>query len=272
MHERFERAQRDGVVDPTLNGATEQTYYPEWKRLDGMGFSHERLIDFITHPYIVGMAEEIVGGSVRVNETTAIVNQGGNTGDENGEIGGWHRGTDVDFGCHTMHNLFHCNFVKTLVALTDFGPDNGGTVCLPGSHKLDLPRDQFMEFGKKHEHLRHQFVAPKGSVFLFAESLVHSSGINRSDEERVLLISSFCSRMLPNWDVYKNFVPYEDEAYMSQFPEHLQLLFKGCADWTRDQRYRSLDDPAVECSHALGSWRDREAIESCMHGIEVDIS
>ncbi len=266
IFDRYERAQRDGVRDASLHGANDHNYRQDWKRLNGMGFSHERLIDFNTHPYLVGMSEEVVGSAVRVNETTAIANQGGVRQD----AFGWHRGADVSAGCHYKNNLFHCNFVKTLVALTDFGPDNGGTICLPGSHKLDTPQDQLKDFANKNAHLRHQFIAPKGSVFLFAESLIHASGENRSDEERVLLISGFNSRMLPNWDCYEGIAPYENEAFMSQFPDHIQLHFKGFADWTRDQRYRSLEQEAVICDHKLGSWRDRESIEHCLHGIEVD--
>lgn len=267
--DRFQHAEAAGVEDPSLMGANTHHFEPGvMRRLNGMGFSHERFIDFNTHPYIVGMCEEVCGSAVRLNETTAIANTKSN---EQQMAFGWHRGADVQVSCHTKNNLFHCNFVKTLVNLTDFGPDSGGTVCLPGTHKLDIPQQDLRAFANEHAHLAHQFIAPKGSVFLFAESLIHATGHNRSDEERVLFISSFCNRMLPNWDRYIGRDPLHEEAYLAQFPDHLRLHFRGYADWTRGQRYRQdlLQAPQI-CDHALGSWRDRPAEAFRPWSIEVD--
>ena len=157
---RFQRAEETGVDDASLMGANTHHFEPgKMRRLNGMGFSHERFIDFNTHPYIVGMCEEVCGSSVRLNETTAIANT---KSDPEQSSYGWHRGADVQASCHTKNNLFHCNFVKTLVNLTDFGPDNGGTMCLPGTHKLDIPQHELRDFANEHAHLAHQFIAPKG--------------------------------------------------------------------------------------------------------------
>ena len=269
VFDRFQASQESGVNDPSLMGANTHHFEPgKMRRLNGMGFSHERFIDFNTHPYIVGMCEEVTGSAVRLNETTAIANVGGSQGQE---TFGWHRGADVQASCHTKHNLFHCDFVKTLVNLTDFGPDNGGTLCLPGTHKLDIPYHELRDFANENAHIAHQFIAPKGSVFLFAESLIHATGENRSDEERVLFISSFCNRMLPNWDRYEGIDPLHEEAYLAQFPEHLRIHFRGYADWTRGQRYRrNLADAIEPCDHALGSWRQRPAVEFVPCSVEVD--
>ena len=259
---RGKAVKETGIPDPSLGGATVNAT-ESYTRMNGIGRAHERMIDFITHPYLVGMAEEVMGCAARINETNSIINKrtGSNTI-------GWHRGADVQVSTHYKKNLFHCNFVKTLINLTDFGPDDGGTVCVAGSHKLDIPYHQLKPFIDERPELVHQFIAPKGSVFLFAESLIHGTGIIRTDNERVLLINGFASRMMPYWDEPNSLT---EESFLVTLPEHLRMLCAGFAHWTREQKYRNLMDTEESCDHALGSWRNREAKEFIPNQTEVDI-
>lgn len=97
---------------------------------------------YIAHPRLVGMAAELIGGEVRMVESNAHINTrspGWESEDPDTHTFGFHRGTDVPFGSHTRHGLYHSNFVKTLTNLTDLGPEDGRTVVVAGSHKVDLP-------------------------------------------------------------------------------------------------------------------------------------
>ena len=96
------------------------------------------IFEYLTHPRLVGMAEELVGGSVRLEESEAVVNE------RDPEIDltaapryGFHTGTSPDVGTYVENGLFHCTFVKTLTNLTELGPDDGGTVVIAGSHKVN---------------------------------------------------------------------------------------------------------------------------------------
>ena len=262
IRDRGLRAEQAGILDPSLNGAQVSSQGEYHHRLWGLGRAHERLLDFVFNPYLVGMAEEVVGGGVRINETNGHVNR------RCGASGhGWHRGADIQVATYTKRNLFHCNFVKTLVNLTDFGPDDGGTVCIPGTHKIDIPQDQIKAMIADRPDMIHQFIAPKGSVFLFAETLMHGTGIIRSDQERVLLINGFASRMMPHWDSAQSLM---DPAFIEQLPEHVRLLADGYAHWTRGQRYRRLSDPAEHWEPALTAWRDLPALAYNPRATEVD--
>ncbi|NRA40221.1 MAG: phytanoyl-CoA dioxygenase family protein [Planctomycetes bacterium] len=261
IRDRARHAEAAGTIDESLRDAFVKGN--EWMlKLYSIGCAHERMIDFITHPYLAGMAEEVMGSAARINETNAAINSKWEWGST-----GWHRGADVQVSSHYKRNLFHCDFVKTLVNLTDYGPDDGGTVCLPGSHKLDVPQAELAQLINEHPELAHQFIAPKGSVFLFAETLMHGTGVIKSDNERVLLINGYASRMMPAWDEKSTNSP----EFLETLPEHLKVLCAGYAHWTRGQHYRSLMDAHEECVHELGSWCDREAQSFMPNEFEVDV-
>src|SRR5919206_26872 len=49
---------------------------------------------------------------------------------------GFHTGTRHGWGTYEAQHNFHALFVKTLAYLTDVGPEDGGTMVIPGSHRL----------------------------------------------------------------------------------------------------------------------------------------
>lgn len=105
---------------------------------------------------------------------------------------------DAPDGGHTKQGLFHCSFVKTLTNLTELGPDDGGTVVVAGSHKLDLPVEEMVACAYADPSLIHLVVAPAGSTLLFAETLVHATGRIRSERERAIIVCDG-TRLFPYW-------------------------------------------------------------------------
>lgn len=211
---------------------------------------------YATHPRIVGFAEELIGGEARLVEFNAHIN----SRRPNVEIDPspkfeFHRGTDVPYGSHIKNGLYHCKFVKTLTNLTDLGPDDGGTVVVAGSHKLDLPDEEIIECAYADRSLIHQVVAPAGSTLLFNETLIHATGQIRSDNERTIIIGGFGAAMLPWWDR-----DHLSESLSAKVPLHLRTLIFGKAHWTRGERYRSLKDPVDPRIFTLadGWWLDTE--------------
>lgn len=211
---------------------------------------------YASHPRLVGMAEEVIGGEARIVELNCHINVR-NPKEKAGAkpTFGFHLGIDVPYGAHTKHGLFHCSFVKTLTNLTELGPDDGGTVVVAGSHKLELPEKELIACAYADRSLIHQVVAPAGSTLLFAETLIHATGQIRSDRERAIIVCGYGTRMFPYWDGGDL-----SAEFKAQIPERLQTLFLGKAHWTREPKYRSLADPVDPRKFTLAdAWRPKRA-------------
>ncbi len=208
---------------------------------------------YATHARLVAMAEEVMGCEARITEMNAHINR--RVPDQPLDPPpryGFHRGADVPFFCHTHEGLFHCSFVKTLTNLTELGPEDGGTVVVAGSHRMDLPAEALVEIAYTDPSLIHQVVAPAGSTLLFAETLIHATGQVRSDRERMILITGYGPTLFPYWDDGQL-----SPGFRRQIPAQLRPLFEGREHWTRGPRYRKLTDPVDPRSFDLGTWDQR---------------
>ena len=195
------------------------------------------ILAYLSHPRLVSMAEELVGGSVRLEESEAIINSRAPDCDPAATFRyGFHTGTRPEFGTYTKNGLYHCNFVKTLTNLTPLGPDDGGTVVIAGSHKVDVPIEQIIACAYEDRSLIHQVVAPAGSTLLFGEALVHATGQIRSDRERVIIIGGYTPPMFRAWPGQEPSV-----AYIDSLPEIYRPLIAASESWNWTQRYRTLD-------------------------------
>jgi ectoine hydroxylase-related dioxygenase (phytanoyl-CoA dioxygenase family) len=195
---------------------------------------------YATHPRIVGMAEELIGGEARLVEFNAHINSRDPQATFADEPHyGFHRGMDIPFSSHQHNGLYHSSFVKTLTNLTDLGPDDGGTVVIAGSHKIDVPDEDSYAAAYADRSLIHQVIAPAGSTLLFNETLIHATGQIRSDRERAIIIGGFGTTMYPYWDGGTL-----SEEFIAKIPAHLKTLFHGKVHWTRGERYRTLAEPA----------------------------
>ena len=201
--------------------------------------AHSLYTAYATHPRLVGMAEEVIGGDARIVEMNAHLNTRSPDFDPAAKPKyGFHNGIDVPYGSHTKNGLFHCSFVKTLTNLVALGPDDGGTVVVAGSHKIDVPLETMIDAAYADPSLIHQVIAPAGSTLLFAETLIHATGLLRSDIERAIIICGYGASMYPHWGEDKLLPKFEAEI-----PPHLEILFHGKAHWTRGPKYRTLAEP-----------------------------
>ena len=194
------------------------------------------ILDCITNPRLVGMAEEVVGGVVRLSESEAIINsRDPDTYTDTEPKFNFHFGTRPPHGTYTGNGLFHSNFVKTLTNLTELGPDDGGTVVIAGSHKIALPIEDIVACAYEDRSLIHQVVAPAGSTVLFAESLIHATGQIRSDRERTVIITGYTPPMFKA-DRFQEPSP----EFLADLPEHTKEYLVGRQQWGWTPRFRSL--------------------------------
>jgi hypothetical protein len=204
---------------------------------------------YCAKPRLVAMAEELIGGEARICESVAVINWRDPVTCREPATSQYklHTGTDIGFGAHVSGGLYHCAFVKTLTNLTDLGPDDGGTVVIPGSHKIEA--QGLVEAAKRDPRLIHQVIAPAGSTLLFSETLCHATGQIRSDRERVIVICGYNSRLMPSHDP----AGYSDQ-FAALIPPTHRTLFHGVSHWTRAPKYRSLIEPVDIAAYPEHAW------------------
>jgi hypothetical protein len=197
------------------------------------------LLEFAIHPRLIPLVEDAVGGAVRIEETEAIINRRDPDADVEAlrrrrfNPTGFHTGTRHGWGTYEEQHNFHCLFVKTLAYLTDVGPEDGGTMLIPGSHRLSRPQPEIIAAALADpERLLYQVQARAGSVLLFAESLIHSTTQIISDRERVILVTGYTPPMLLEWP--GNEVSPE---FVESLPEHVRPLVSGSDSWHWRRKY-----------------------------------
>jgi len=177
-------------------------------------------LEYAGHPRIVGMAQELVGNSVRVSETQAAINSRAEGDDYEGPGRYlWHRHRP-EIVNYTFNGLYHCHFVKAITNLTDLGVEDGGTCVIAGSHKATCREEGIVQAAREDPSLIHQVVAPAGSTLLFCEPLLHSTGDIRNDSERTIIITGY----IPHNGRYQgDYLP----GFEEQVPESLHKLIFG---------------------------------------------
>jgi hypothetical protein len=138
--------------------------------------------------------------------------------------------------------LYQCHFVKTLTNLTDLGPDDGGTTVIAGSHKLNhVDAAEVIKAAENDPRFIHSVIAPAGSTLLFFEATIHSSGIIKSDKDRVLIIGGYTPPMFQAWQGYDHVPEFVDKA-----PEELRPMLSGAKRYSWPRWSRKLSDAAAK--------------------------
>ena len=84
---------------------------------------------------------------------------------------------------------------QMIILLDDFKEDNGSTMFIPKSHKDNVQ----LNIDTKNKK---NFIAKKGSAILYNGNLLHSSGINKTNNSRTILIIQFVPKFVrPQEDI-----------------------------------------------------------------------
>ncbi|HVI34127.1 phytanoyl-CoA dioxygenase family protein [Phenylobacterium sp.] len=107
-----------------------------------------------------------------------------------------------------------------IVAVDDFTAENGGTEIVPGSHlwtqaDIEARRDEL-------EGLVTPMVIPSGAAVVFAGTLLHRGGANRSARPRLAFTNQYCEPWARTQENFYLGIPREQLAAMS--PRLKQLL------------------------------------------------
>jgi len=205
-------------------------------------------LEYAVHPFIVGMAQEVVGNSVRLAETQAVINHRipGDDYDGPGRHG-WHHNRP-EIMTYNFNGLFHCHFVKAITNLTELGPDDGGTCVIAGTHKVTCREEPIVQAARQDPSMIHQVVAPAGSTLLFCETLLHSTGDIRSDRERSIVITGY----IPHNGQYQgSFLP----GFEEQVPDSLRkLVFGSHASTVLHRRTLDMEVGSADPGFFIDNW------------------
>lgn len=212
----------------------------EFFRIDNIPHVDPVFFEYVTHPYLVALAEEAIGGEARLEQSDAHIRRA--PPDKSTQQYGFHRGAGHALSYRSAAGLYQCHFVKTLTNLTDLGPDDGGTTVIAGSHKLNhLDPHEVIQAAGNDPRFIHSVVAPAGSTLLFFEATIHSSGIIKSDKDRLLIIGGYTPPMFQAWQGYDH-VP----EFVETVDETLRPLLTGNKRYGWGPRPRRLTDPRAD--------------------------
>ena len=216
-----------------FNTSTTENFF----RIDNLPHLAPCFFDYLTKPFIVGMAEEIIGGRARLQQSDAHIRRPVPNEDRRY---GFHRGINPAYE-HYDKGLYHFSFIKALTNLTDLGPDDGGTTVIAGTHKVptDIPQEAIVAAAMEDPSMIHQVEAPAGSTLLFYESLVHAAGIIKSDKDRLLILGGYMPTMFQPWMGYE-----PDPDFAATLSDEHRALLTGEQKFNWPRKHRDLGAPA----------------------------
>jgi hypothetical protein len=216
-----------------FNTSTTEQFF----RIDNLPHLAPAFFDYVTHPRIVGMAEEITGGPVRLQQSDAHIRR---PVPEQDRRLGFHRGINPAYD-HQENGLYHFSFIKALSNLTDLGPEDGGTTVIAGTHKVpaDVPQEDIVAAAMEDPTMIHQVEAPAGSTLLFYESLIHAAGIIESDKDRLLILGGYMPTMFQAWNGYD-----PDIDFAATVSDEHRALLTGESKFHWPRKRRDLGAPA----------------------------
>ncbi len=178
---------------PEASGASLYSNRPDYFRVLQPHLADDAALEYVLHPRLLGMAREATGGArIRYMEADCQIRRPNSLEADTPMISadGLHRGVRASWALE-LHGRTRCPFVKILTNLTDLGPEDGGTVVVPGSHRSKLGVPEIVRSLSRDPSMVRRVEAPAGSALLFFETLVHGSGVIRSGRERLMMISAY---------------------------------------------------------------------------------
>lgn len=243
---------------------------------------------YLTNEQFMAVVRRLLGGYVRVSSDFGIVTFPGNAREF------WHSDWPYNqtFAAHIPqpygNTVMH---LGSLLMLSDFTPENGGTLIVPGSHRTPCnPTGMTGSTGYEAHPGEMQVTGEAGSVFVYDTRLWHSIAENMTAEPRVALAVRFAPWWL-NLEVRRAASPesrlVEEHAQgrASRVPPLTRAEFRALPPavrplyehWLADDRPHEADDRALYDlryqRHALPMTQlalDRDVFEAAQRAIDTE--
>ena len=192
------------------------------------GEPFERLID---HPSWIGKVKHFVGGegSFDYHHGPLFIDENFATFRGPGEAIGLHSGgyPPIHRNQFRYHNgRFMCGQIDILIALTDFGPGDGGTMIIPGSHKSNFRHPHYdehrMAVGATVEGIEGavEIHINAGDALLFVDGAAHGSAKRENPGIRRTIVY----RYGPSWGNFRYGYQPSPELLERLTPERRQIV------------------------------------------------
>ena len=178
---------------------------------------------YFCNPFVLGVVEELCGSNVRISCTNAIMNKGSDNVSPEIDFNELHKSQNGEFRNYYKNDLYHPSLVRALVTLNDLDEESGGTCFVPGSHKQRFLADEVRDLIKKKPNIIKQMVAPRGSILFFSEDLIHGKGVNKSNNDRQILVAQYAPTRFQPW--ITDYFPSKNE--LDTWPKEFRPLLTG---------------------------------------------
>lgn len=126
---------------------------------------------------------------------------------------------------HFANGHFHCGQVNMLLALTDIGPGDGGTMIIPGSHKANFTHPMVKAGWDENQKIDDvegalEVHLNKGDALLFVDALSHGASTRTNPGERRVVIYRFG----PLWGSTRYGYQYSPELLARLTPARRKIL------------------------------------------------
>jgi len=124
-----------------------------------------------------------------------------------------------------VNNQFRCGQVNILLALTNIGPGDGGTMVIPGSHKSNFAHPDMLKKWEERAGMDQMEGAvevhlAKGDALMFVDALSHGASTRTNPGERRVVIY----RYGPSWGNTRYGYTYSKELLDRLSPERRKIL------------------------------------------------
>jgi len=141
------------------------------------------------------------------------------SGGHNGAVRGQYR---------YLNGEFRCGQINILLAVTDFGPGDGGTLVVPGSHKSNFIPEEIGSLYRDRENYTDSKLPEgavevrvnKGDAILFVDGLMHGATARTTPGERRAVIY----RYGPSWGRTRHGFEYSEELLARLTPARQKII------------------------------------------------
>ncbi|MCH2169713.1 phytanoyl-CoA dioxygenase family protein [Myxococcota bacterium] len=185
-----------------------------------------------THPAVLSVAQAVLDPECLLSSLTAIEMNPGETAQPL-------HADDGSYRIPKPHPAYNC---IAIWALTDFTPENGGTLVVPGSHLRERGPSRSESVPTESITMR------AGSVVVYHGSLWHGGGANLTEQRRMGIVCNYCAGFLRQEESQLLAIPPEQVAEFT--PELRKLVgygtYRGLLGHVDQRDPASLVDPDVE--------------------------
>ena len=246
LFDRVIPAHEVDAVRASVLDAANRAYDPQIKAELGVtnvrsSINHDQsFAPYVADDRLMDVLHELFGPHVRISFSSTQINDPGNP------RSGWH--ADWPFN---QRNAGHipapypdfCIHVTTLWMLSPFTKENGGTLIVPGSHRMNTNPTVDMGIDPDRPYPTEMLVTGEaGTVIMFDSRLWHAANYNGTTEPRVSMAIRYApwwlnldvlrpdsderKRMVDEAGAKENLVPLVARDVFDHLPEHVKPLWR----------------------------------------------